>query len=367
MVIKKNLIQRYQDLVDENIISQDYNQKKTLEMLASLTDKLSIQTKSSWSSSLTHFIKKSEPPTIKGIYIWGGVGRGKSMLMDLFFENIDFKNKKRTHFHNFMADTHDLIHKLRKNNKIENVPDHAAGIISKTIKLLCFDEMELRDIADAMVLNRLFQGLWNRGVVIVATSNRPPSKLYEKGLHRERVIPFINQLKIKCEVTEIKGNEDFRLSVRKGMNGWFYPLSNKNTDVLNKDFDQLKGTAISKVDYVPSAGRQIYIPKSASGVAFLKFVDLCGKPLAARDFIEVSNRYRGLIIDKIPTLNDLNRNESRRFMWLIDALYDANRFLICCAETPIRELYNGNDWKFEFERTTSRLIELTASPENIDR
>ena len=243
-----------------------------------------------------------------------------------------------------MAETHDLIHKLRKDERIKNIPDHAAELISRDSKLLCFDEMELRDIADAMVLNRLFSGLWNRGVIIVATSNRPPEKLYEKGLHRERVLPFIKNLETKCEVLEIKGNNDFRLSARKGMAGWFNPISEENTLILRKDFEKLIGEIPSKPDYI------------------IDFKDLCEKKLSARDFIEVASRYRGLIIDKIPTLNDENRNESRRFIWLTDALYEARCFLICSAEKPINKIYSGNDWKFEFDRTKSRLIELTASP-----
>ena len=146
------------------------------------------------------------------------------------------------------------------------------------------------------------------------------------------------------------------------MAGWFNPISKENTLVLRKDFEKLIGEIPSKPDYIPSAGRQIFVPCAASGIAFIDFKDLCEKKLAARDFIEVASRYRGLIIDKIPILNDENRNESRRFIWLIDALYESKCFLICCAEKPINEIYNGCDWEFEFDRTKSRLIELTASP-----
>ena len=358
----KSLIDKYNSLVKEGRLSADPCQKLTLEKLSALSIKLSSNKNNSFFDTFSNLISPKPKQNEKGVYIWGGVGRGKSMLMDLFFEHVGFKSKKRTHFHNFMAETHDLIHTLRKDQSIKNIPDKAAEIISNTSKLLCFDEMELRDIADAMVLNRLFIGLWNRGVVIVATSNRPPVDLYEKGLHRDRVLPFIRNLEEKCEVIEIGGKNDFRLSARKGMEGWFSPISNTNSKTLEEDFDKLIGETTSMPDYIPSAGRQIYIPSAASGIALIDFKDLCEKKLAARDYIEVAKRYRGLIIDKIPILNDENRNESRRFMWLIDALYEAKCFLICSAEKPINEIYNGNDWKFEFDRTKSRLIELTASP-----
>ena len=356
----KSLIDKYNLLIKEGRLSSDPCQKLTLENLNELSVKISSN-KNNIFNKFSNLISSKTKQNKKGVYIWGGVGRGKSMLMDLFFEHVSFKSKKRTHFHNFMAETHDLIHKLRKDQSIKNIPDKAAELISNTSKLLCFDEMELRDIADAMVLNRLFTSLWNRGVVIVATSNRPPEKLYEKGLHRDRVLPFILNLQKKCKVIEIGGDNDFRLSARKGMEGWFSPISDKNSKTLKEDYEKLIGESPSKPDYIPSAGRQIYIPSAASGIALINFKDLCEKKLAARDYIEVAKRYRGLIIDKIPTLNDENRNESRRFIWLIDALYEAKCFLICSAEKPINEIYIGNDWKFEFDRTKSRLIELTAS------
>ena len=362
MKIKNSLIEKYDLLIEEGKLNSDPFQILTLEKLNELSIKITSEKNKNFFGKFSNLISQGTKTESRGVYIWGGVGRGKSMLMDLFFENVNFKSKKRTHFHNFMAETHDLIHKLRKDERIKNIPDHAAELISRDSKLLCFDEMELRDIADAMVLNRLFTGLWNRGVVIVATSNRPPDKLYEKGLHRERVLPFIKNLETKCEVLEIKGNNDFRLSARKGMAGWFNPISNENTLILRKDFEKLIGEIPSKPDYIPSAARQIFIPCAASGIAFIDFKDLCEKKLAARDFIEVASRYRGLIIDKIPILNDENRNESRRFIWLTDALYEARCFLICSAEKPIDGIYSGNDWKFEFDRTKSRLIELTASP-----
>jgi len=355
------LIEKYYSLIDQGKINFDPLQKNTLEKLNQLSLTISSENSKGFIKNFSSLISKKENHFTKGIYIWGGVGRGKSMLMDLFFNHVNSKSKKRTHFHNFMAETHDLIHTLRKNSNIENIPDHAAEIISKGSKLLCFDEMELRDIADAMVLHRLFTGLWNRGVIIVATSNRPPEKLYEKGLHRDRVIPFIQNLNQKCDVLEIKGDKDFRLSLRKDMKGWFSPLSNKNSEILKDDFGQLIGEALPQPDYIPSAGRQIFIPKAAAGIAFLDFKDLCEKNLAARDYIEVGSRYRGLVIDNIPILNDEKRNESRRFIWLIDALYEAKCFIICSAAKKIEKIYTGNDWKFEFDRTRSRLIELTNS------
>ena len=359
---KLSLINQYKSHVEDGKLNNDPYQKTTIAKLSELSEELSLKKENSFLSRLSNFARREKIEKRKGVYIWGGVGRGKSMLMDLFFANVNIHNKKRTHFHNFMAETHDLIHDIRKNDKINNVPDHAAKLISQKAKLLCFDEMELRDIADAMVLNRLFKGLWKRGVTIVATSNRPPEKLYEKGLHRERVLPFIDDLNKNCEILEIKGSEDFRLSARKGMKGWFNPLSNKNSKILKEDFFKLTGEMSPKTDHIPSSGRQIFIPSAASGVAFVDFSDLCEQKLAARDYIEVASRYRGLLINKIPILNDYNRNESRRFMWLVDALYEAKCFMICTAEKPIDDIYTGSDWRFEFERTKSRLRELTTTP-----
>ena len=194
MKIKNLLIDKYNLLIKEGKLNSDPFQILTLEKLNELSIKITSEKNKNLFGKFSNLIGQGTKTESRGVYIWGGVGRGKSMLMDLFFENVNFKSKKRTHFHNFMAETHDLIHKLRKDESIKNIPDHAAELISKDSKLLCFDEMELRDIADAMVLNRLFSGLWNRGVIIVATSNRPPEKLYEKGLHRERVLPFIKNL-----------------------------------------------------------------------------------------------------------------------------------------------------------------------------
>ena len=364
MTHKITLIEKYYSLIDKGRINFDPLQKDTLQKLNQLSLNISSQNNKGFIKSFVSLVNKNQNSFTKGIYIWGGVGRGKSMLMDLFFNHVSFKSKKRTHFHNFMAETHDLIHSLRKNKSISNIPDHASEIISKGSKLLCFDEMELRDIADAMVLHRLFTGLWNRGVIIVATSNRPPEKLYEKGLHRDRVIPFIQNLNQKCDVVNILGDTDFRLSARKNMKGWFSPLSNKNYEILMEDFRQLIGEANPHPDYIPSAGRQIFIPKAAAGIAFIDFKDLCEKNLAARDYIEVGLRYRGLIINNIPLLNDEKRNESRRFIWLIDALYEAKCFIICNAAEKIDKIYEGSDWKFEFDRTKSRLIELTNSSRN---
>ena len=359
---KFSLTVEYNSLVKLGKINFDPFQKETLEKLNVLATNISSKDSKSFFERFSKLLGRKKNIEFKGIYIWGGVGRGKSMLMDLFFQNVEYKYKKRTHFHNFMSDAHDLIHELRKDNNIENIPDYAAEIISKETKLLCFDEMELRDIADAMVLHRLFTGLWNRGVTIVATSNRPPKMLYDKGLHRDRVIPFIKNLEKNCEVIQIKGDEDFRQSARIGMKGWYSPLSDENTKVLQDDFNKLIGEIFPQPEYVPSAGRQIYIPCAAAGIALLDFKDLCEKKLAARDYIEVGARYRGLVIDNIPVLNDEKRNESRRFIWLIDALYESKCFIICNAAMPIEKIYTGNDWVFEFDRTRSRLLELTNSP-----
>ena len=231
--------------------------------------------------------------------------------------------------------------------------------LAQTAKLLCFDEMEVRDIADAIILSRLFEVMFEEGTILVTTSNQPPDGLYKNGLHRDRILPFIQNLKLKTEVIEIPSGEDWRERSLSGNKLWLNPINEKNQHKINNIFMQLSAGFENKSENVEVSGRKIIIPQVAAGIAKIDFDDLCNKPLAASDYIEIALRYKGVIINNIPILNDILRNETRRFIWLIDALYDKNCFLIANAEVSFKDLYQGDEWDFEFQRTISRITEMS--------
>jgi len=296
---------------------------------------------------------------VKGIYLHGGVGRGKSMIMDLFFQNLDIKNKRRLHFHDFMKEVHQRI--LEK-SKVEKDKDSVVLVgqdLAESAKLLCFDEMEVKDIADAMILSRLFDVMFNEGTILVTTSNQPPDGLYKNGLHRDRILPFIENLKVNTDIIEIPDGNDWRNRSLSGNRMWLSPISKTNYEKIDKIFETLSIGFEIRAESIDIAGRKIFIPKVAASIARIDFNDLCNKPLAASDYIEIALRYKGIILDNIPTLNDEMRNETRRFIWLIDALYDKNCFLIASSQTNFATLYNGQEWEFEFQRTVSRITEMT--------
>ena len=296
---------------------------------------------------------------IKGIYIFGGVGRGKSMIMDLFFQQVEIKNKRRLHFHDFMKEVHQRI--LEK-SKIEKNKDSVLLVgkdLASSAKLLCFDEMEVKDIADAMILTRLFEVMFDEGTVLVTTSNQPPDGLYKNGLHRDRIIPFIENLKNKTDIIQISDGNDWRERSLCGNKVWLSPINKKNNEKINKIFQSLSLGFETRSENIEIAGRKVFIPQVAAGIARIDFDDLCNKPLAASDYIEIALRYKGIIIDNVPILNDTSHNETRRFIWLVDALYDKNCFLIANAEVQFKNLYQGEEWNFEFQRTISRITEMS--------
>jgi len=308
------------------------------------------------------FFKNSSD--FRGFYIYGGVGRGKSMIMDIFFENIRLEKKRRIHFHDFMKEVHSKIYSIgQKNKKIDPVQVFARQFVEKS-KLLCFDEMEIRDIADAMIIYRLFKSLFSMGLILVTTSNQPPENLYKNGLHRDRFLPFIDLINQNMKVSQIKEGKDWRKSLLTGKKTWLNPINSSNTKIAQKIFEQLTKGFNVKEDQIIVSGRKIKIPNSAGGIAAFDFKDLCEKPLAASDYVELADKYKGFLINNIPSLGENQNNESRRFMWLIDALYDRKCFLIATSEVDIKKLYTGTEWKFEFSRTISRLLEMSQVKEN---
>ena len=302
---------------------------------------------------------KNNTKKIKGLYLYGGVGRGKSMMMDLFFHQVQIKEKRRLHFHDFMKEVHQRILEKRKIEKNKDTVLLVGQDLAKKAKLLCFDEMEVKDIADAMILSRLFEVMFAQGTILVTTSNQPPDGLYKDGLHRDRILPFIENLKLKTDVVEIPEGEDWRKRSLSGQKYWLNPVNKKNREKINEIFKTLSIGFEIISENVEVSGRKINIPEVAAGVAKISFDDLCNKPLAAADYIEIALRYKGIIIDDIPNLNDNLRNETRRFIWLVDALYDKNCFLIANANADFSDIYTGEHWKFEFQRTISRITEMS--------
>lgn len=302
--------------------------------------------------------RRQEPP--QGLYIFGGVGRGKSMLMDAFFRTAPVRAKRRVHFHSFMSEVHDRLHAWRqrtKGTKSDPLPE-LAGTLAGEAWLLCFDEFHVVNVADAMILSRLFEALFANGVVVVATSNVPPDRLYEGGLQRERFTPFIDLLKQSLDVLELDGGRDYRLAHLERMTTLHVPTGPVATAALDDAFAKLTDGAEPDSDTLTVKGRNLPVPTCARGVARFTFRDLCAAALGAADYAAVATRFHTLILDDIPVMDESLRNEARRFMTLIDTLYEHRCNLVAAADAAPEALYTGDDGAFEFQRTVSRLAEM---------
>ena len=306
----------------------------------------------------------SEGPS--GAYLWGGVGRGKSMLMDLAFECLDIHPKRRVHFHEFMLETHALLHEARKSEAGDPI-EPVAEQIAEAAKLLCFDEMQVTNPADAMILSRLFGNLLELGVRVVTTSNRPPRDLYKDGLNRELFLPFIALIEQRMLVVEIDGPTDYRLERLAGVDVWHVPNGPEATAALSRAFFQLTDYPIEDRAKVPSeelevgGGRTLHVPKSLKGVAVFSFKRLCGEPRGAVDYLAIARRFHTVIIVGIPVMGREMRNEAARFVTLIDALYEHKVKLLAAADAEPEDLYPKGDGSFEFQRTASRLEEMRSA------
>jgi len=308
---------------------------------------------------------------VKGVYLWGPVGRGKSMLMDLFFDTAPVRRKRRAHFHAFMAEVHGLIDQWRKGTAAERkarfgqnrgddpiVP--VADLIAEQAHLLCFDELQVTDIADAMILGRLFEALFAKGVVLVATSNRPPHDLYKDGINRPLFTPFIDMLGARMEIVAVRGPTDFRLDRLKGARVYFSPLVPDQVQLFDGLWSDLTDGAPETGATLEVLGRQIRLPRTYGGFVRTSFASLCGQALGAQDYLALAARFHTVFLDDIPRLEISRRNEAKRFVILIDALYEAGTKLIALAEAEPDELYPAGDGAFEFERTASRLHEMRS-------
>jgi len=302
--------------------------------------------------------KKSAP---QGLYLYGAVGRGKSMLMDLFFAHAPVAKKRRVHFHAFMQETHARIHAFRQANPKSGDPMPAiAKAIAAEVTLLCFDEMQVKDIADASILGRLFTLLLDAGIVVVATSNRHPDELYKGGLNRHRFLPFIEVMKQRHIVHALEAEKDYRLARLTAAPVWFTPCGPKARRALDERFHSLTEGVAAAPAVLDLQGRQLNIPHAAGGVARIGFDALCVEARGAADYLALAAHFHSLVLDNIPLLEPQKKNEAVRFVTLIDALYEAKVKLIASADGAPQKLYPEGDEAFEFERTVSRLMEMQS-------
>jgi len=302
------------------------------------------------------------PPAPRGLYIWGDVGRGKSMLMDLFFKEAPTTPKQRIHFNSFMTDVHAQIHRERQREDSSDPIPPVAAAIAKRARLLCFDEFQVDDVADAMILGRLFEQLLGQGVVIVATSNMPPERLYEDGLNRQLFLPFIAMIERRLEIVELNGPLDFRRQRISSLGIYLHPLGPQSDAAMNAAWRSLTDGAPGASRTLKVFGRALTVPQAANGVARFSFADLCVKPLAGADYLAVAQTFHTILIDRIPMLGPEQRNEARRFVVLIDTLYDANVKLVCSAAAPPEKLYpDSGEISEAFHRTISRLHEMQSA------
>jgi cell division protein ZapE len=351
----------YQKLVAAGELVPDPDQGRAVAQL----DRLAFEFAQKRKSSLWSRLKRKTAPAPRGIYMWGGVGRGKSMLMDLAFRNVAAEPKRRVHFHEFMLEVHERLRFERTKESGDPIPPVARAIAAEA-RLLAFDEMVINNSADAMILSRLFSHLLDAGVTVITTSNRSPRDLYKGGLNRELFLPFIDLIERELDVVPLNGPTDYRLQRLGGMPTWYVPNGPEATRALSEAFFRLTDYPPEDRANVPAedipvqGGRTLHVPKSLKGVAVFSFKRLCGEARGAADYLAIARRFHSVIIVGIPRLGAEKRNEAARFVTLIDSLYEHKVKLLAAADAAPAELYPAGDGAFEFERTASRLIEMQS-------
>lgn len=364
--MSQSLRSAYQARLDQGALKPDPAQAAAVEALCRLEAELNAQGEPSFLA----FLKKPKAP--RGVYLWGPVGRGKSMLMDLFFETAPAAKKRRAHFYAFMAEVHGLIDQWRKGDaaqrkqlfghaKGDDPIAPAAALIAAQARLLCFDELQVTDIADAMILGRLFEALFEAGVTLVATSNRPPGDLYKDGLNRQLFVPFIDLIGEKLDIVSVQGPNDYRLDRLRGAEVYLAPADPGRRQAFDALWASLLDGAVETGAVVEVLGRKLSFPRATGGLLRAAFDDLCAAALGPPDYLAIADRFHTLFLEDLPRLDASLRNEARRLVTLIDALYEAGAKLVVLAQAEPDDLYPAGDGAFEFERTASRLQEMRSA------
>ncbi|MBT8103072.1 MAG: AFG1 family ATPase [Gammaproteobacteria bacterium] len=354
-----NIREAYEDSLHREGHEADSSQ---LQIIAELEDLQARLTSSRpRQSGLRAFFtgRRDEGATaVRGLYLWGGVGRGKTFLMDLFFDSLEIKAKRRIHFHRMMHDVHD---RLKSQGNVEDPLDKVAADIARSTRVLCFDEFFVADIGDAMILGRLLDGLFRRGVTLVTTSNSKPDDLYKDGLQRQRFLPAIKLLKQHTTVVHMDGDIDYRLRLLQKAGTYLSPDDDRALEKLRFFFDESASSQIQSNQELDVYGRKILAHKCAKGIAWFRFEDICDGPRSQSDYIEIARWYPSVIVSGVPQFDATLENQARRFIALVDEFYDRRVKLILSADATVDTLYRGERLSFEFERTTSRLIEMQSS------
>jgi cell division protein ZapE len=361
--------ERYQALVQSGELDMDPAQQQLALRFDRLIRDVATRRLATKSSALGWLFSRKSPRNeiVKGLYIYGEVGRGKTMLMDMFHQLVPVKRKRRAHFLDFMADVHERINAHRKalkngETKQDDPIPPVADALAAQSWVLCFDEFTVTDIADAMILSRLFRALFERGVVLVATSNVLPDNLYRDGLNRQLFLPFIDLLKTHVDVINLDARTDYRLEKLNRMPVYLSPLNDDTSQLMDEAWHAATDGATVASDSVTVKGRSVTIPRAGCNAARFTFADLCSKPLGAADYTAIIQRYKTIFIDAVPVLDHSRRNEAKRFIILIDILYDHRVHIVISAAASPDKLYvaNRGTEAFEFDRTASRLFEMQS-------
>ncbi len=357
----------YDKLISAGHIELDVNQVKLVNLFDELLDNLEKKRLSRKSSALGWLFAKKAPEKIKGLYIWGDVGRGKSMLMDMFFEILPHKRKRRAHFNDFMQDAQERIHQHREafkrgETKQEDPIPQIAETLAEEASVLCFDEFTVTDIADAMILGRLFEAMFDERVVIIATSNVEPPNLYKNGLNRKIFLPFIDLLLENVEVFNLDARTDFRLEKLDQAPVYYTPLNAKTKKSMDETWERLTGTDAGSPETLQLKGRTLEIRQAATGVARVSFKTLCLEPRSAADYLAIARNYHTVFLEDVPIMQREDHNAAKRFILLIDTLYDNHIRIVVSAQATPDKLYTATSGTeaFEFKRTVSRLHEMQS-------